>query len=49
MKMKRSTSFFEKKAAKKLFYTGAWALEPPQPMAQIQKSLLVLFFRKEHS
>jgi len=48
MKMKRSASFCEQKEAKKLFYSGPWALAATQPMAQIQKSLLVLFFRREH-
>jgi len=50
---KQSTSFCEQKAAagrqaKRLFYSGPLAVSPPVPMPQIQKSLLVLFFRKEH-
>jgi hypothetical protein len=45
--MKQSTSFCEQKEAKKLFYTGTWALVRPQPMAQIQEHFLVLFFKKE--
>jgi hypothetical protein len=54
MKVKPSTSFCEQKAAagreaKKLFYSGAWVVSSPAPMPQINKSLLVLFFRKEHS
>jgi hypothetical protein len=53
MKVKQSTSFCEQKAAagreaKKLYYSGAWALSHPAPMPQSNKSLLVLFFRKEH-
>jgi hypothetical protein len=42
-----STSFFTKKEAKNFFSSGAWAVSPPAPMAQIKKSFLVLFFKKE--
>jgi len=50
--VKRSTSFFEKKfcaarEAKKLLESGAWAVAAPTPKAQIKRSFLVLFFKKE--
>jgi hypothetical protein len=32
---------------KNFYDSGSWAFAPPQPMAQIKKSLLLLFFRKE--
>jgi hypothetical protein len=48
MKVKQSTSFCEQKEAKKLYYSRAGALSHPAPMPQSNKSLLVLFFRKEH-
>jgi hypothetical protein len=41
------TSFCEQKAAKKLFYSGPWAVAVPTPQAQSHKSFLVLFFKKE--
>jgi hypothetical protein len=42
---KVSTTFFEKKVAKKLFVLWALALAAPQPAGN--KSFLVLFFKKE--
>jgi hypothetical protein len=45
--LKVSPSFSEEKEAKRLLYAGAWALAQPQPMPQINKSFLVLFFKKE--
>jgi hypothetical protein len=50
--VKRSTSFFEKKGcaareAKKPFESGAWAVAAPTLKAQIKRSFLVLFFKKE--
>jgi hypothetical protein len=41
--VKRSTSFFEKKEAKKLFYSGPWALARPKPKAQHKRSLFGSF------
>jgi hypothetical protein len=46
-KAKPSTSFCEQKEAKKLFYSGPWAMSPPTPMLQTKESFLVLFFKKE--
>ena len=43
----RNFLFLKKKAAKRLFESATGALAQPQPMAQIQKSFLVLFFKKE--
>jgi hypothetical protein len=42
-----STSFYEQKEAKKLFYAGAGALAPSSPMHPHNKSFLLLFFKKE--
>jgi hypothetical protein len=42
-KVKRSTSFCKQKEAKKLFDSGAEAVEAPTPMAQIKRSLFVSF------
>jgi hypothetical protein len=52
LKLIKSTSFFEKKEAKKLFESRAWAVEGQTPMAQSNESFLVrgrrrLFFKKE--
>jgi hypothetical protein len=52
LKLIESTSFLKKKGcaareAKKLFYSGPWALSTPQPMPQINESFLVLLFKKE--
>jgi hypothetical protein len=44
--VKLSTSFCEQKEAKKLYESGAWALAQRQPMAQSQRSFLVLFLKK---
>jgi hypothetical protein len=41
-----STSFFEKKEAKKLLLLGAWVF---RPQASEQKSFAELFFRKATS
>jgi hypothetical protein len=35
-----------KKSSKKLFYPGPWALARPKPMAWIQTSFCVAFFKK---
>jgi hypothetical protein len=45
--MREGSASFLKKRSKKLFFAGAWAVSPPAPMAQIQRSFLVLFFKKE--
>jgi hypothetical protein len=40
-----STSFFEKKEAKKLLLVWSMPVKPPMP--QIAKSFLLLFYKKE--
>jgi hypothetical protein len=45
--VKQSASFFIKKEAKKFLDAGPWALSATPPMAEINKSFLVLFFKKE--
>jgi len=39
--------FFAKKRAKNAYESGTWAVMAPKPMPQINKSFLVLFFKKE--
>jgi hypothetical protein len=40
-------SFSEEKEPKRLFESGSWALAATKPMAQSNKSFLLLFFKKE--
>jgi hypothetical protein len=47
MRQVEEAAFLKKSGAKNFCYTGAWALALPQPEAQINRSLLLLFFRKE--
>jgi hypothetical protein len=44
-----SPAFCEQKAAKKLFYSGPWAMSSPTPIPQINESFSVLFFKKARS
>jgi hypothetical protein len=45
--VEESTSFFEKKEAKKLLLIRAIGVMPTTPQAEIPRSFLLLFFKKE--
>jgi len=45
--VRKEALLFLKKKKQKDFFMGAWALAVKTPMLQIQRSFLVLFFKKE--
>jgi hypothetical protein len=52
MKGSKNLLFVNKEKQKKLYYSGAWAVAAPTPMAQTHKNFLLrgrlsLFFKKE--